>query len=229
MSRRCRRIRLRAERKRPAPQSHRNDIRRMLFILSSTMCTRSAERLRDSPTPEWECPRCTPGRVARQALGWSSDDGRAAWSRRGGQGSSRRRRAESPPPAGARVRLARAVGRPEARMAAAVLRAARDVLSGARRRRGRDPGRPGSDRPCGGGRRAGPDGHGDHPVHGRGLRRAPEPGRLAGVRAARGLPLGARRRLHHRPARRGHARLPVPRRGVREHPAPRGNAARRRL
>ena len=35
--------------------------------------------------------------------------------------------------------------------------------------------------------------------------------------------------LHHRPARRGHARLPVPRRGLREHPAPRGHAARCRL
>ena len=67
-----------------------------------------------------------------------------------------------------------------------------------------------------GGRRAGPDGHGDHPVHGRGLRRAPEPGRVAGVRAARRLPVEARAGLHHHPAHRRDAGVPVPAGGVRE-------------
>ena len=95
---------------------------------------------------------------------------------------------------------------PEARVAPAVLGAARHVLFGACRGRRRDLGRRGSDRPRSGGRRSGPHGDDDHPVHGRDLRRAPEPGRLAGVRPARGLPLEARAGLHHRPARRGHPR-----------------------
>ena len=45
-----------------------------------------------------------------------------------------------------------------------------------------------ADQPGRGGRGPGADGDGDHLVHGRGLRRAPEPGRVAGVRAARDFP-----------------------------------------
>ena len=59
-------------------------------------------------------------------------------------------------------------------------------------------------------RRAGTDGDGDHPVHGQGLRRAPQPGGQPRVRAPRRLPVASRPRLHRRAARRRDARLPVP-------------------
>ena len=129
-------------------------------------------------------------------------------------------------PADARVRLAGAVRRPEARVPQAVLGAARHLLPGAGRRRRRDPARRGADQPRGRGGRAGPDGPGDHPVHGRGLRRAPQPGGVAGLRAARRLPVEAGAGLHRRPAARRDARLPVPAGGLRQRRAPRRDAAR---
>src|SRR5215469_10686796 len=73
-------------------------------------------------------------------------------------------------------------------MAAAVLGAAGHLRAGPRGGGRGASAREGADQPGGGGRRAGPDGDGDHLVHGRGLRRAPEPGGVAGVRAARRLP-----------------------------------------
>src|ERR1017187_2447545 len=73
-------------------------------------------------------------------------------------------------------------------MAAAVLGVAGYLRAGTGRRGRRAPAREGADRPRRGCRRPGPDGDGDHLVHGRGLRRAPEPGRVAGLRAARDFP-----------------------------------------
>ena len=97
-------------------------------------------------------------------------------------------------------------------VAAAVLGAARDVLPRARGggRRHDGPGVPRHDRAGRGGHRAGVDGDGDHPVHGQGVRRPPEPGREPGVRGAWRLPVAAGARLHRRAARRGDPRGVVP-------------------
>src|SRR5271165_1605405 len=111
-------------------------------------------------------------------------------------------------------------------MAAAVLGVAGYLRAGAGRRGRRASVREGADQPGRSGRRPGPDGDGDHLVHGRDLRRAPEPGRVAGLRAARGLPVEAGPGLHPHPADRRDAGLPVPALGVREHRAPWGDAAR---
>ena len=58
--------------------------------------------------------------------------------------------------------------------------------------------------------RARADGDGRHPLHGRGLGRTPESGRLARVRHARGLSVAAGARLRPRAARRRPARVPLP-------------------
>ena len=84
-----------------------------------------------------------------------------------------------------------------------VLGAPRHVLPGPRRGRWRDDGSsvPGDDQPDRGGRRPWPDGDGDHPVHGEGLRRAPQPRRQYRVRPPQGLPVAPGTRVHRRAAR----------------------------
>ena len=55
-----------------------------------------------------------------------------------------------------------------------------------------------------------PDGAGDHPVHGQGVGRPPQPGGELRVRASRRLPVAACARLHRRAARRRGPRRVVP-------------------
>src|ERR1700733_3748394 len=105
-------------------------------------------------------------------------------------------------------------------MAAAVLGVAGHLRAGPGGRGRRPAAREGADQPGRRGRRPRPDGDGDHLVHGRRLRRAPEPGRVAGLRAAAGLPVEACPGLHRHPAHRRDAGLPVPASGVRGHAAP---------
>ncbi len=93
-------------------------------------------------------------------------------------------------------------------MATALLRVLRHLPPRARRRRWRDdePGVPRHHQPPGRGRRARPDGDGDHPLHGPGLGRAPQPGREHRVRAPQRLPVAAGPGLRRRAARGRHAR-----------------------
>ena len=88
-------------------------------------------------------------------------------------------------------------------VASAVLGALGHVLPGSRRRRRRDDGSsvPGDDQPDRGGRRPWPDGDGHHPVHGEGLRRAPQPRRQYRVRPPQGLPVAPSTRVRRRAAR----------------------------
>ena len=71
---------------------------------------------------------------------------------------------------------------PKLAISPAVLRADGHILARARRCRRRAPSWQGADQPRGGGGRTRVDGAGDHPVHGRGIRRPPEPGGVAGFR-----------------------------------------------
>jgi hypothetical protein len=102
----------------------------------------------------------------------------------------------------ARVRGSNGLRRSQARVAASFLRAAGDLLLGLGRGRRRTALRQGPDQPLGRRRRARPHGHGDHPVHGRRLRRPPESRCIPCVCHARRLPLDAPAGLHHHPARR---------------------------
>ena len=98
------------------------------------------------------------------------------------------------------------------RRAAALLGVARDVLPRSRGGGRRDDGTgvPGHDhahRRCG---RPRPDGDGDHPVHGQGLRRPPESRRERRVLAPGRLSVAPGTGLHRGPAHRRHARRAVP-------------------
>ena len=86
-----------------------------------------------------------------------------------------------------------------------------------------DAARQGTDQPGGRGRRPRADGAGDHPVHGRGLRRSPEPGVSLAFRA-RGLSV-AQSRATSSSAARSDAGVSVPARRVRQHRAPRRHLA----
>jgi hypothetical protein len=135
---------------------------------------------------------------------------RGAGTVRGGRAGARTACLSRPPVHGAVERDGqgfRFLGR-QVRGPAPVRRVARDVLPGPGRGGRRDGQRP-LRRPGGplhrAGGRPGPDGGRRHLVHGRGLRRPPEPGGQRRVRAARRLPLETSARLHRRPVPRGGA------------------------
>ena len=123
------------------------------------------------------------------------------------------------------VRVARGLRQPAARVPQAVLGDPRNLHARAGRRWWRAPARQRRNQPRGRGGGTGPDGDGDHSLHGRRLWRPPEPRRLACIRDAPRLSLAARRRLHRGSARRRHACVPVPAGSVRQCAAPRSNAA----
>ncbi len=102
-------------------------------------------------------------------------------------------------------------------VAAGLRRGARDLPARARGRRQprRRLGHGDADLPNGGGDGAGAHGHGRHPLHGQGWRRPPQPRGQHRLRAAPGLPVAARARLHRQPGRRRAARLRLPLGGAR--------------
>ena len=103
-------------------------------------------------------------------------------------------------------------------VAPALLGAARDLLPRPRRSRRRDDGTgvPRHDQPYCCSRRTRADGDGDHPVHGQGVRCAPESRGQHRILASWRFPMASAARLHRRAADRRDARCPVPaRRGRR--------------
>ena len=121
----------------------------------------------------------------------------------------------------AHVWIAERVRRSEARVPQVVLGAARHIHAGTGCGRRRHPARRGPDQSARRRGRTRSDGDGHHPVHGGGIWRAPQPGRVDRLCRAGRFSVEASAGLHRRSAAGGHAGVFVPARSVRQRRAPR--------